>query len=152
MAQAYNTARSNANTQRVNAATGQAQVQGQQLGSLFNLGEKSGLLPALNQGISSMAQPYVQRASSALGSMFPSWNGGGVTNQPMVDSPYGGGGDFSGYTTGSPSEDPYQGTTQQPMNESPYANYSGNYQDYTTGALDTAPYNQPTGTDLYDQY
>jgi hypothetical protein len=75
MAQAYNTARSNANTQRVNATTGQAQVQGQQLGSLFNLGEKSGLLPALNQGISNMAQPYIDKMKTGLGDMFPSWNG-----------------------------------------------------------------------------
>lgn len=151
MAQAYNTARSNANTQRVNAVTGQAQVQGQQLGSLFNLGEKSGFLPALNQGISNMAQPYVDKMKTGLGDMFPSWNGTAV-QQPMNQSPYSGGGDYSGYTTGSTPEDSYQGAVQQPMNESPYANYGGNYQGYTTGALDTAPYNAPSGPDLLDEY
>jgi hypothetical protein len=111
MANAYNTARSNANNQRTQATTNQAQVQGQQLGSLFNLGEKSGLIPYLNQGISNMAQPYMQKAGAALGDMFPSWGGGGTTNQPMIDSPYGGGGDYSGYTTGSgytPPEQPQQ--------------------------------------------
>jgi hypothetical protein len=162
MAQAYNTARSNANTQRVNAVTGQAQVQGQQLGSLFNLGEKSGLLPALNEGLSNMSRPYVQQASSALRDMFPTWSGT-PTSQPMNQSPYSGGGDYSGYTTGSgysAPEDVYQGAVNQPMDQSPYANYGGNYQSYTPGTsgteqgLDTAPYNSgiPDNSNPYYDY
>ena len=79
MAQAYNTARSNANQQRINATTGQAQVQGQQLGSLFNLGEKSGLLPAINQGISNMAQPYIDKMKTGLGDLFNSQGYSGTT-------------------------------------------------------------------------
>ena len=147
MAQAYNTARSNANQQRVNATTGQAQVQGQQLGSLFNLGEKSGLLPALNQGISNMAQPYVDKMKTGLGNMFPSWNGG-TSNQPMIDSPYGGGGNYSGYTTGS---------DQNNTGEQPYQSNQGMGQMYGPGndyvnQDNMQTYPQPTGTDLYDQY
>jgi len=132
MAQAYNTARSNANTQRVNAVTGQAQVQGQQLGSLFNLGEKSGLLPAINQGLSNMAQPYINQASSALGDMFPSWSGG-VTQQPMDQSPYGGGGDYSGWSPGQEYQAPQDlaGTT---------ANYQDqNFNDRAGGDISWTP-------------
>lgn len=147
MAQAYNTARSNANQQRVNALTGQAQVQGQQLGSLFNLGEKSGILPAINTGLSNMAQPYIQKASTALGDMFPSW-GGGATQQPMNQSPYAGGGDYSGYTTGS---------DQNNMGEQPYQSNQGMGQMYGpsndyVNPTDLQTYQQPTGTDLLDEY
>ena len=146
-AQAYNAARSAANTQRVNATTGQAQVQAQQLGSLFNLGEKSGILPAFNQGISNMAQPYIQKANTALGDLFPSWNGG-VTQQPMEQSPYAGGGDYSGYTTGS---------DQNNTGAQPYQSNSGMGQMYGPGNDYVNPdnsqtYQQPSGTDLYDQY
>ena len=111
MAQAYGTARNNANNQRISATNGQSQVQAQQLGSLFNLGNKSGLIPAINQGISNFAQPYIDRASQSLGGMF----GGGATNQPMIDSPYGGGGDYSGYTTGSGYTQPDQQQSGGPI-------------------------------------
>jgi len=151
MANMYNTARSNANQQKINAATGQAQVRGQQLGSLFNVGQQTGILPAINQGISDWA-------AKGLGSMFPSMGGGDQSGmqQPMVDSPYSGGGDYSGYTTGG--EDNYMGydtggAVNQPINESPYASYGGNYQDYTTGSdSNPMPYNQPSGTDIFDDY
>jgi hypothetical protein len=150
MANMYNTARSNANQQKINAATGQAQVRGQQLGSLFNVGQQTGILPTLNQGIADYA-------AKGLGNMF-NFGGGNEPGiqQPMVDSPYSGGGDYSGYTTGG--GDNYQGydtggAVNQPMDQSPYANYGGNYQDYTTGSdSNPMPYNAPSGTDIYDDY
>jgi len=120
MANMYNTARSNANQQKINAATGQAQVRGQQLGSLFNVGQQTGILPALNQGIADYA-------AKGLGNLF-NFGGGNEPGfqQPMVDSPYSGGGDYSGYTTGS--EDNYQGydtggAVNQPMDQSWCSNY-----------------------------
>lgn len=155
MAQAYNTARSNANQQRIQATTGQSQVQGQQLASLFNVGQKSGLLDSANQSLSGAL-------GKGLGSMFPSWGSGGdiqpqyqgAAQQPMDQSVYGGGGNYDGYTTGS--NENFQGNSSVPMDQSPYSNYGGNYQDYTTGAAytpqgnDTQSYNAPGLTDLYD--
>ena len=145
-AQAYNTARANANQQRVNATTGQAQVQAQQLGSLFNLGEKSGILPAFNQGISNMAQPYIQKANSALGDMFPSWN----SSNPAPTQQ-----DVSTYSQGGPSMGIYGSPIDQV--QQPYQSNSGMGQMYGQGNDYVNPdnlqtYQQPSGTDLQDQY
>ena len=141
MAQAYNTARSNANQQRINAVTGQAQVQGQQLGSLFNLGEKSGLLPAINTGLSNMAQPYIQKANTALGDMFPSWNGSSqAPTQQQVDQ----------YSQGGPSTGVYGLDNQN--------TYTPSANDYAQGGPSSGVYGtggyQTTGapTDSSNMY
>lgn len=108
------------------------QVRAQQLAHLFNIADKTG------------ASGW---ASSQLGNMFGEQP---AVQQPMNQSPYAGGGDYSGWSPGQTYEAPQQSV---PMSESPYANYDGNYQNYTTGSdYNTQPYNAPSGTDLFDEY
>jgi len=146
MAQAYGSARAAANTARTNAVTGQSQVQGQQLASLFDLGQKSGAVPWLNDKI-----------AGGLGNMFGSGTGyeNTAVQQPMDQSVYAGrgGNDYSGYTTGSDDNFlGYDGAVNQPFNESVYGG-GGDYSGYTTGSdQNYQGYNAPSGTDLYDEY
>ena len=141
-AQAYNNALNQANNAHTAATNNQAQVQAQQLNSLFNVGQKTGLLPSLN----SMTQPYADKINSGLSNLFGNSNTG-APQQPMDQSPYGGGGNYSGYTTGS---------DQNNMGTQPYQSNQGMGQMYGPGNDYVNPdnsqtYQQPTGTDLYDQ-
>lgn len=87
MGNAYTQALDRANTARTQATLGQQQIQAQQLASLFKVGNSTGLLGQANSGLADM-----------YNKMFPSSLPAG---QSMADSPYAGGGNYSGYTTGS---------------------------------------------------
>jgi hypothetical protein len=116
----YNKARTDLNTSRTNAAVGKSQVQGQQLGGLMNLADKTGLLNWANQGL-----------QQGLSGMFGGGTGGETVNpyssQPMEQSPYAGGGNYTGYTTGSTPEQgnydnfnyDYSGSANYDMGQSP---------------------------------
>lgn len=86
MANQYSQAQTAANQARTQATLGQQQVQAQQLGSLFNVADKTGLLGKANNSLAGLYQQYFPSNSSSV---------------PMGDSPYAGGGDYTGYTTGS---------------------------------------------------
>lgn len=142
MAQAYTNARNNANNQRAQATVNQNQVQGQQLGALFNLGQKSGVLPAMNQSIGD----GIKTGATGLSNMF----GGsdqGTPQQPLNQSVYGGNGNYTGYTTGS---------DQNSMGAPSYQSNGGMGQMYNDPNTYVNPdnqqtYNTPTNTDLLDE-
>lgn len=119
---------------------GQTQIQGQQLGSILDLASKTGVLGKANTAL-----------GNGLASMYSSLFPGTPINQPLSESVYGGGGNYGGYTTGS--NENFTGLPQSiPMEESPYSNFGGNYQTYTTGSNENPVFNQPSGTDLTDEY
>lgn len=94
MANQYNQAMQQAQTAHQQATLNQQQVRAQQLGSLFNVDNKTGLSDKIGGG---------------LQGLYSGWTGGPAQNQPMADSPYGGGGNYSGYTTGQePATPDYQ--------------------------------------------
>ena len=64
----YGAAQNAANQARQQASLGQQQVQAQQLASLFNLGDKSGLLGKANQGLKGLYDQYFPDTSSMAGS------------------------------------------------------------------------------------
>ena len=106
----YNKGRADLNANRVAAATGKAQVQGQQAGGLLSLADKSGLLNWANQGL-----------ANGLSGMFGSGNTQQSTSVPMEQSPYAGGGNYTGYTPGStPEQGNYTGDNFG------YNDYAGN--------------------------
>lgn len=70
MANQYSQALSSANNARTAAATAQQQIQGQQLGSLFKVGQSSGAVPWLNDTIGKAAQPYINQGKDYLSNMF----------------------------------------------------------------------------------
>jgi len=75
----YHKARADINTNRTQAAMGKSQVQGQQVGGLMNLADKSGLLNWANQGL-----------ANGLSGMFSGGGNPQPSSMPMEDSPYAG--------------------------------------------------------------
>ena len=96
MASQYSQAMQQAQNAHTQATIGQQQTNSQQLAGLLGVAQKSGALQAGANGLAGLYQQYTGNGNNT------------PTNQPMADSPYGGGGNYQGYTNGqdTPAVDP----------------------------------------------